>query len=93
MDEMTDTTRFGTRPVRGWRAVIEGLTVIVLEQPGLWLMALAGSARTILGIDPGLEVTGYAIVASDGSAPQVREAGVLRTSPGSAAAVREGLVG
>ncbi len=36
-------------------------------------------APTVLGIDPGLQVTGYAVVYSDGDGPEVREAGVLKT--------------
>ena len=36
------TSGFEGRPVRGWRLVVEGLTVVVLEQPRLWLMGLAG---------------------------------------------------
>lgn len=36
-------------------------------------------ALTVLGIDPGLRVTGYAVVNYNGGIPKVREAGVLRT--------------
>ncbi len=36
-------------------------------------------ALTVLGIDPGLRVTGYAVVSLDGNGPEVREAGVLKT--------------
>jgi crossover junction endodeoxyribonuclease RuvC len=36
-------------------------------------------ALTVLGIDPGLNVTGYAVVRLNGDGPEVREAGVLRT--------------
>ena len=36
----------------------------------------------ILGIDPGLNTTGYALLDATSSAPQVVEAGVLRTSKG-----------
>ena len=34
----------------------------------------------ILGIDPGLHITGYAVVETIGRKPQLREAGVLRMS-------------
>lgn len=36
-------------------------------------------ALTVLGIDPGLNVTGYAVVRLNGDGPEVLEAGVLRT--------------
>lgn len=36
-------------------------------------------AVTILGIDPGLRVTGYAIIHSNGGTPTVREAGIVKT--------------
>jgi crossover junction endodeoxyribonuclease RuvC len=35
----------------------------------------------ILGIDPGLNITGYAILEADGDSPTVVEAGVLRCNP------------
>ncbi len=38
----------------------------------------------ILGIDPGLQVTGYAILESLPDGPQVREAGIIRSSEGRA---------
>jgi crossover junction endodeoxyribonuclease RuvC len=38
------------------------------------------SPRCILGIDPGLRVTGYGVLESDGARPQVREAGIIRTA-------------
>lgn len=34
---------------------------------------------TVLGIDPGLNTTGYAVVKLNGDAPEVCEAGVLKT--------------
>ena len=34
----------------------------------------------ILGLDPGLQVTGYAVLEATDSGPQVRDAGVLRSS-------------
>jgi crossover junction endodeoxyribonuclease RuvC len=34
---------------------------------------------TVLGIDPGLRVTGYAVIRYNGGSPEVREAGVLKT--------------
>jgi crossover junction endodeoxyribonuclease RuvC len=34
---------------------------------------------TVLGIDPGLRVTGYAVIRYNGGLPEVREAGVLKT--------------
>jgi crossover junction endodeoxyribonuclease RuvC len=43
-------------------------------------------SNRILGVDPGLQVTGYAVVDWDTSGPQVCEAGVIRSSPGRAAA-------
>lgn len=36
-------------------------------------------ALTVLGVDPGLQVTGYAVVSLDGDGPEVREAGILKT--------------
>jgi crossover junction endodeoxyribonuclease RuvC len=36
----------------------------------------------ILGIDPGLNVTGYAVLEATGTKPQIVEAGVLRPSTG-----------
>jgi crossover junction endodeoxyribonuclease RuvC len=38
----------------------------------------------ILGIDPGLQITGYAVVEHGPGGPQVCEAGVIRTSEGRA---------
>ena len=35
----------------------------------------------ICGIDPGLEVSGYAIIAIDGRSTTIREAGICRTDP------------
>jgi crossover junction endodeoxyribonuclease RuvC len=40
----------------------------------------------ILGIDPGLQITGYAVVELSPRGPQVCEAGVIRTSEGRATA-------
>ena len=34
---------------------------------------------TVLGVDPGLQVTGYAVVRAGDSAPTICEAGILRT--------------
>ena len=42
----------------------------------------------VLGIDPGLSVTGYGVIASRGERLQAVAAGALRTSPGSPDAVR-----
>lgn len=39
-----------------------------------------GVARRILGIDPGLQITGYAVVESGPKGPKVCEAGVIRTT-------------
>ena len=36
-------------------------------------------AFTVLGIDPGLRVTGYAVINYNGGVPEVREAGVVKT--------------
>lgn len=49
-------------------------------------MSLAAVAHSILGIDPGLQVTGYAVIESTSQTPQVREAGVIRTVEGRRAA-------
>jgi crossover junction endodeoxyribonuclease RuvC len=38
------------------------------------------SPRRILGIDPGLRITGYGVLEGDGARPQVREAGIIRSS-------------
>jgi len=36
----------------------------------------------ILGVDPGLQITGYGVIeAGHGSSPKVKEAGVIRTTP------------
>jgi len=46
------------------------------------LLAMAGqSAYRVLGIDPGLHITGYAVVAFPGhtAAPEILEAGAIRT--------------
>jgi crossover junction endodeoxyribonuclease RuvC len=40
------------------------------------------SAPRILGIDPGLQVTGYAVLESRGGSPHVCEAGVIRSAEG-----------
>ncbi len=37
-------------------------------------------ALTILGIDPGLRITGYAVLKSNGSAADIIEAGTLKTA-------------
>src|SRR5262249_35269316 len=39
-------------------------------------------SRTILGIDPGLRITGYAVIESAMKSPRVREAGIIRTAEG-----------
>lgn len=39
---------------------------------------------TILGIDPGLQRTGYAVLRYNGDGPELREAGVLTTNAGDA---------
>ena len=36
-------------------------------------------AFTVLGIDPGLRVTGYAVISYNGGVPEVCDAGVVRT--------------
>ena len=41
---------------------------------------LPQSAPRILGVDPGLNVTGYAVVAIETSTPRLCEAGVIRTT-------------
>jgi crossover junction endodeoxyribonuclease RuvC len=38
----------------------------------------------ILGVDPGLQITGYAVIESGPNAPKVCEAGIIRTAPGRA---------
>jgi crossover junction endodeoxyribonuclease RuvC len=40
----------------------------------------------ILGIDPGLQVTGYAVIEATASGPHVLEAGIIKSSEGRAAA-------
>ncbi len=45
-------------------------------------------ARTILGIDPGLRITGYAVVSENGSGVSVREAGIFKTDDKQRLAVR-----
>ncbi len=36
--------------------------------------------RTILGVDPGLQVTGYAVLESQSATPRIREAGIIRSA-------------
>jgi crossover junction endodeoxyribonuclease RuvC len=43
-------------------------------------------ARCILGIDPGLQVTGYGVIECGTQGPVVREAGIIRSSEGRASA-------
>jgi len=38
-----------------------------------------GVMLTVLGIDPGLRITGYAVIRYNGGMPEVREAGVVKT--------------
>jgi crossover junction endodeoxyribonuclease RuvC len=47
---------------------------------------MAPAATRILGIDPGLQITGYAVVELAARGPQVCEAGVIRTTMGRAPA-------
>jgi crossover junction endodeoxyribonuclease RuvC len=53
----------------------------VLEPPGL-----ARPRVRVLGIDPGLHVTGYAVVEAGPRGPRVLEAGIIRSTEGRAAA-------
>lgn len=46
------------------------------------LNARGGEPMRILGIDPGLQCTGYAVLESTASTPRVAEAGVIRSVPG-----------
>src|SRR5712692_9028676 len=43
-------------------------------------------SRRILGIDPGVQITGYGIIEAGPYRPVVREAGIIRSNEGSAAA-------
>lgn len=43
------------------------------------------SPMRILGLDPGLQITGYGVLESTGAGPRVVEAGVIRPGEGSAA--------
>lgn len=43
---------------------------------------MAADAPRILGIDPGLQVTGYAVLETADRAPKVLEAGVIRSADG-----------
>ena len=43
------------------------------------------SATRILGVDPGLQVTGYAVIEAAAHGPRVCEAGVIRSAEGRAA--------
>jgi crossover junction endodeoxyribonuclease RuvC len=43
-----------------------------------------GHPGRILGIDPGLQVTGYAVLGRPGGSPQVCEAGIVRSAEGRA---------
>jgi crossover junction endodeoxyribonuclease RuvC len=42
---------------------------------------MSDTPRRILGIDPGLQVTGYAVLEARGDGPHVCEAGFIKTSP------------
>jgi crossover junction endodeoxyribonuclease RuvC len=42
---------------------------------------MSDTPRRILGIDPGLQVTGYAVLEARDGAPHVCEAGFIKTSP------------
>jgi crossover junction endodeoxyribonuclease RuvC len=44
--------------------------------------SLSPSGLRILGIDPGLQVTGYAVLETRGGGPRVCEAGVIRSAEG-----------
>src|ERR1700732_3582188 len=46
--------------------------------------AAASTPFRILGVDPGLQVTGYAVIESGLRAPRVCEAGVIRSAEGRA---------
>jgi len=52
---------------------------------------MAANAGRILGIDPGLNITGYGVIEPDGARARVCEAGIIRTTPKTdmAARVRE----
>lgn len=41
----------------------------------------AAHARPILGVDPGLNVTGYGVIRSTSAGPEIVEAGIIRTRP------------
>jgi crossover junction endodeoxyribonuclease RuvC len=47
-------------------------------------LPLPAAAPRILGIDPGLQVTGYAVLEARAGAPRVCEAGVIRSAEGRA---------
>ena len=40
-----------------------------------------GAARCILGVDPGLNVTGYAVISRDGGNLRLLEAGIIKSRP------------
>lgn len=46
------------------------------------VLPLSAKPRRILGVDPGLRVTGYAVIESRPNAPHVCEAGIVRTAKG-----------
>lgn len=46
-------------------------TQLVVERPG--------AAKCILGIDPGLNTSGYAVISRDGEQLRLREAGIVRS--------------
>jgi crossover junction endodeoxyribonuclease RuvC len=48
--------------------------------------APAPAGLRVLGIDPGLHITGYAVIESGPRGPRVLEAGIIRSSEGRAAA-------
>ena len=44
-------------------------------------MPVNDTPRRMMGIDPGLQVTGYAVIEARDGSPHVCEAGFIRTSP------------
>ena len=44
-------------------------------------MVVASQSECVIGVDPGLNITGYGILEISGSRPVIREAGVVRSRP------------
>jgi crossover junction endodeoxyribonuclease RuvC len=53
-----------------------------MSQPSAVAAVPRAGSRRILGVDPGLRVTGYAVLESRAGGPHICEAGIVRTAEG-----------